>query len=57
MNNEYLQLHRVLGFGVPELFKLSLNGVDSSFLAEERKVEMREFFMHEYYRLANEELE
>jgi adenosine deaminase len=57
MNNEYMQLHRVLGFSVPELFKLSLNGVDSSFLAEEHKVKMREFFMHEYYRLADEELE
>jgi hypothetical protein len=57
MNNEYLQLHRVLGFGVPELFKLSLNGIDSSFLVEERKVKMLEFFMHEYHRLADEELE
>lgn len=51
MNNEYMQLHRVLGFGVPELFKLSLNGVDSSFLPEEQKIKMHESFAREYDRL------
>jgi len=55
MNNEYLQLHRVLGFGAPELFKLSLNSLDSSFLPEERKIKMRESFVREYDRVAGRE--
>jgi adenosine deaminase len=51
MNNEYLQLHRSLGFTVPELFKLSLNAVDSSFLPKERKIAMHESFVKEYQHL------
>jgi adenosine deaminase len=48
MNNEYLQIHRELGFTVSELFKLSLNAVDSSFLPEEKRARLRERFMKEY---------
>ena len=48
MNNEYLQLHRELGFTIPELFRLSLNAVDSSFLPEERRSRLRESFIEEY---------
>ncbi|MCW3990335.1 MAG: adenosine deaminase [Candidatus Bathyarchaeota archaeon] len=48
MNNEYVQLHRQLGFTVPELFKLSLNAVDSAFLPEEDKAALRERFVDEY---------
>lgn len=51
MNNEYLQLCQSLNFTIPELFKLSLNAVDSSFLSEERRVSMRESFEEEYERL------
>jgi len=51
MNNEYLQLHRRLGFTIPGLFKLSSNAVDSSFLSEDRKISMRESFVKEYQRL------
>jgi len=51
MDNEYLQLHRKLNFTIPELFKLSLNAVDSSFLPEEQRVKMRESFTEEYQRL------
>ncbi len=51
MNSEYLQLHQKLNFTVPELFQLSLNAVDSSFLPEEKKTEMREAFTKEYQRL------
>lgn len=57
MNNEYLQLHRQLSFSVPELFKMSLNGVESSFLPEERKTKMRDSFIHDYNRLTGEEFE
>jgi adenosine deaminase len=51
MNNEYLQLHRRLNFTIPELFRLSLNAVVSSFLPEKRKIEMRESFIKEFKRL------
>jgi len=51
MNNEYIQLHRELGFTIPELFRLSLNAVDSSFLPEERRSRLREAFVEEYRRL------
>ncbi len=51
MNNEYLQLHRKLNFTVPELFQLSLNAVDSSFLPKERKTAMYDAFTNEYQRL------
>ncbi len=51
MNNEYLQLHRRLNFTIPELFKLSLNAVDSSFVPRERRIKMRESFIKEYQHL------
>lgn len=54
MNNEYLQLHRMLNFTLPELFRLSLNAVDSSFLPEERRINMRESFTKEYQRLLDD---
>jgi aminodeoxyfutalosine deaminase len=55
MNNEYLQLHRQLGFSISELFKLSLNAVNSSFLSEEMKSKMRESFVKSYNRMIDEE--
>ncbi len=54
MNNEYLELHRRLKFTVPELFKFSLNAVDSSFLSEEGRVNMHESFIKEYQRLLDD---
>jgi adenosine deaminase len=55
MNNEYVQLHRRLRFTIPELFKLSLNAIDSSFLAPEQKIKMRESFTKEYERLQRQD--
>lgn len=54
MNNEYLQLHRQLNFTVPELFELTLNALDSSFLPETQKLQMHESFMKEYLRLIDD---
>jgi adenosine deaminase len=51
MNNEYSQLHQHLNFTIPELFQLSLNAVDSSFLPEKRKTSMRESFIKEFEHL------
>jgi adenosine deaminase len=55
MNNEYLQLHRQLGFSLSELLKLSLNAVNSSFLPEESKSKMREYFIKTNNRMLDEE--
>ncbi len=51
MNNEYLQLHRELGFTVDELMRISLDSVETSFLPEKRKNELRETFLREYREL------
>ena len=48
MNNEYLQLHRNLGFTLDELFQISLDSVETSFLEPEAKASMRGRFMDEY---------
>ena len=53
MNNEYIQLHRQLGFTVPELFQLSLNAVDSAFLPEKERATLRERFVDEYAALTD----
>ena len=36
MNNEYLSLHKVHGFTVPELYVVSLNTLKTSFLSKEK---------------------
>lgn len=52
MNNEYQTLHDELGFTLPELFRLSLNGIDSSFLPQDKKDRFRKTFHNEFERLA-----
>jgi adenosine deaminase len=56
MNREYLQLHHQLGFSLSDLFKLSLNAVNSSFLPEESKSKMRKSFIKTYDRMVDEEV-
>ena len=51
MNNEYIRLHRELGFTVPELFQLSLNAVDSSFLPDDKRLALRQDFIKDYDKL------
>jgi len=51
MNNEYLKLHQHLNFTIPELFQLSLNAIDSSFLPEKKKTSMHKSFLKEFERL------
>ena len=51
MNNEYIQLHQELGFTVPELFEISMNGVDAAFLDDERKSQLRSSFLSQYNRI------
>ncbi len=51
MNNEYTQLHEVLGFTFQELFQISLNAVETSFVNEKTKEQMRTDFRNEYTKL------
>ncbi len=53
MNNEYLQLHRELGFTVDELMRISLDSIETSFLPMKKKEELREEFLKEYRELAS----
>jgi len=54
MNREYLQLYHQLGFSINELFRLSLNAINSSFLPEESKSKMHESFIKTYHHLLNQ---
>jgi adenosine deaminase len=51
MNNEYEQLQEVLGFTIQELFRISLNAVESSFVDVEAKQQMRREFHNDYSRI------
>jgi adenosine deaminase len=51
MNNEYLALYRGLGFTLDELFKISLDAVDSAFLPEEERMRLRGEFIKTYERI------
>ena len=54
MNKEYLQLHREMGFTVDELFRLSLNALESSFLPAGDKGRMSREFEEEFSQLAED---
>lgn len=54
LNNEYHQIHEHLGFSLSELFQLSLNGIETSFIDESRKKELTTLFTTEYDRIRNQ---
>ncbi|MGM0687543.1 MAG: adenosine deaminase [Promethearchaeati archaeon] len=54
LNNEYKQLQTRLGFSVEELFQLSLNAIQASFLPETRKQELRTEFEVIYRDISHE---
>jgi adenosine deaminase len=51
MNNEYVLLNQELGFTPQELFKISLNAIESSFLPEREKERLMKSFKKEYISL------
>ncbi len=51
LNNEYLQLHRHLGFTLQELAQLSLNAVDAAFIVEGERSKLRSAVLEEYKRI------
>jgi adenosine deaminase len=48
MNNELTQIHKHLGFSIQEMFQLSLNGIETAFIDEAKKTELRDSFSEEY---------
>jgi adenosine deaminase len=54
MNNEYIQIHKHLGFSVAELFQISLNGIETAFIDEKKKQTLRESFSQEYQQITGE---
>jgi len=54
LNNEYIQIHKHLGFSISELFQLSLNGVETAFVYEAMKTELRDSFSKEYNQILSQ---
>ena len=48
MNKEYWLLHRRLGFSLRQLFQISLDSVETSFIPDKEKNRMREEFLGEW---------
>ena len=48
LNNEYIQIHKHLDFSIDELFQLSINGINTAFLDEAKKTELRNRFSKEF---------
>ena len=57
MNNEYIQLHEQLGFSVEELFRISLNAVDTAFIKNIEKKMLKEKFKKEYQSLTSKTIQ
>lgn len=51
MNNEYMQLHKGLGFTIPELKKIGLDSIETSFITDEEKKRLVKQFESEYDKL------
>ena len=54
MNNEYVHLHEHLNFSLDELYQISLNGIQTAFIDESRKSELREQFIEEYRKIESQ---
>jgi adenosine deaminase len=54
LNNEYIQIHKHLGFTLTELFQLSLNGIETAFVDEAKKTALRDSFSTEYSQIMSQ---
>lgn len=54
LNNEYIQIHEHLGFSIPELFHLSMNGIRTAFIDEVSKTDLIESFTTEYRQIIDQ---
>ncbi len=53
MNNEYLTLHRELGFTLEELFRISTDSIETSFFPDEKKEKLKKRFRNDYERIVD----
>jgi len=51
MNNEYITLHKELGFSVKELYQISMNGLKTAFIDEDKRDRLRHQLSKEYHEL------
>jgi len=51
MNTEYLMLHRELGFTAEELYNIGLDSIETSFIDEKEKKQLRKQFETDYMKL------
>lgn len=51
MNNEYIQLHRNLGFTIQELHQIGLDSIETSLHDEDGKEKLRKTFLKEYEKI------
>ena len=54
LNNEYYQIHQHLGFSIPELFQLSMNGIETAFIDEAMKLDLSNSFSTEYRQIMSQ---
>ena len=54
LNNEYIQIHKHLGFSIPELFQLSMNGIETAFVDETKKLDLSNSFTTEYRQIMSQ---
>jgi len=54
LNNEFIQIHEHLGFSIPELFHLSMNGIRTAFIDEVSKTYLIESFTTEYRQIMDQ---
>ena len=54
LNNEYIQIHKHLGFSISELFQLSLNGIETAFIDEAMRTELRDSYFVKYNQITSQ---
>ena len=54
INQEYLTLFQELDFSIDDIRKLSLNGIEASFMPDNDKLKMKSLFDNEWTQLLSE---
>ncbi len=54
LNNEFIQIHKHLGFSIQELFQLSMNGIETAFIDDVKRKELRDSFSSEYNQIMSQ---
>ena len=51
MNNEFIQLHRGMGFTLEQLYRIGLDSIETSFITDDEKKRLVKEFECEYMKL------